>query len=75
MPITFGYLLVDWEYVYNTNDKDKLIIMAHTQEKFYEELKHHGYYDQYLESISPKPIKDVPKGKNLSIYDFIEENE
>ena len=58
MPITIKRLIFewDWEYIYETVDEsgDKIFILAHTEEEFYQELKRFGYYDEYCEKQKEK---------------------
>jgi len=52
MPICFDYIIAEWEYVYYSKQVyqgHKLIVFAHTKEKFNEELKKYEVYEEYYQ--------------------------
>lgn len=78
MPITFNFLMQKWKYelysdtieVFNGREY-KPIIIADTEEKFIEDLKKYGYYEEWCNKISKADLKEPNKTGQLTMEDYL----
>ena len=78
MPITFNYLMQKWEYefysskieIYNGKEYQPIII-AHTEEKFIEDLKKYDYFEEWCNKISIAKLKEPNKTGQLTMEDYL----
>ena len=78
MPITFNWLMQKWEYEFFSskieiyNGKEYMpIIFAHTEEKFIEDLKKYGYFEEWCNKISKTTLKEPNKTGQLAMEDYL----
>ena len=78
MPITFNFLIQKWKYEFYSskieiyNGKEYMpIIMADTEEKFIEDLKKYGYFEEWCNKISKTTLKEPNKTGQLTMEDYL----
>ena len=78
MPITFNWLMQKWKYEFYSDTIEvfngreyKPIIIADTEEKFIEDLKKYGYFEEWCNKISNTTLKEPNKIGQLTMEDYL----